>query len=252
MLLQFEKVSRTFPEQRAALDHVSFSLHINEFLTIVGPSGCGKSTLLKLASGLDQPTSGRITRDGALGASGSIAFVFQDATLMPWASVFDNIWLPLRLAGVSRAQSVARIHSLLDVVGLADVAMLRPAQLSGGMRMRVSIARAMVTRPRLLLMDEPFGSLDDFTRKRLGQDLLRWWRQEKMSVMLVTHQLSEAVLLGQRVIAMGARPGRIIEVIKVPEPASRDQEFMSSPFFLQTVNRLGDVIEADSRQGSVR
>ena len=187
------------------------SLHVKEsdFVALLGPSGCGKSTLLRLIAGLDQPDDGRLAWDDGPPEPGDIGYVFQDATLLPWATAEDNVFLPLRLRGVSRDVAMPQVQAALRGVGLAGFEKSRPRQLSGGMRMRVSIARALVTKPRLLLMDEPFAALDEFTRHKLQADLLDVWRQAGCTVVFVTHSIYEAAFLARRIVLMTPRPGRI-------------------------------------------
>jgi len=205
-----ESVTRRFESGVVALQDATLSVAPGEFVSILGPSGCGKSTVLRLLAGLDQPSAGRVQAPAQSAQDAATAFVFQDATLMPWASVFDNVWLPLRLGGISRRMAAPAIEAMLATVGLADFAQALPAELSGGMRMRASMARALVTRPQLLLLDEPFAALDEITRTRLGADLLHWWGQRRLSVVFVTHSVYEAAFLSQRVLVMSARPGRIV------------------------------------------
>ena len=209
-MLTISAVGRRFPGGTEALRDVTLRLHDGDFMALLVPSGCGKSTLLRLIAGLDQPDAGTLRWDaGAPPGPGDIGYVFQDATLLPWATTEDNVWLPLRLRGVARAAARDDVVAVLSRVGLIGFESARPAQLSGGMRMRVSIARALVTKPRLLLMDEPFAALDEFTRHRLQEDLLTLWRDIGCTVVFVTHSIYEAAFLAQRVILMTPRPGRI-------------------------------------------
>jgi NitT/TauT family transport system ATP-binding protein len=209
-MLTISSVGRRFPGGTEALRDVSLRLEAGDFVALLGPSGCGKSTLLRLIAGLDQPDTGTLRWDaGAPPGPGEIGYVFQDATLLPWASAEDNVWLPLRLRGIARDAARDDIAAVLDHVGLAGFKEARPEQLSGGMRMRVSIARALVTKPRLLLMDEPFAALDEFTRHRLQDDLLTLWRDIGCTVVFVTHSIYEAAFLAQRIVLMTPRPGRI-------------------------------------------
>ncbi len=209
-MLTIDAVGRRFDSGTEALRGVSLRLQSGDFAALLGPSGCGKSTLLRLIAGLDQPNSGTLRWDaGKPPGPGEIGYVFQDATLLPWASAEDNIWLPLRLRGIGRDAARDDIASVLNRVGLNGFESARPAQLSGGMRMRVSIARALVTKPRLLLMDEPFAALDEFTRHRLQDDLLTLWRVIGCTVVFVTHSIYEAAFLARRIILMTPRPGRI-------------------------------------------
>ena len=215
-MLRISQVRRRFRNVEALRD-VSLDIGVGDFIALLGPSGCGKSTLLRLVAGLDHPDGGDLAWDeGHQPQPGEIGFVFQDATLLPWATAADNVYLPLRLAGMPRAQAMPRIHDALQRVGLAGFETARPRQLSGGMRMRVSIARALVTRPRLLLMDEPFAALDEFTRHRLQEDLLSLWQELCCTVVFVTHSIYEAAFLARRIVLMTPRPGRIDHEIASP------------------------------------
>ena len=208
-MLTISHVGRRFPGGIEALRDTSLRLEEADFVALLGPSGCGKSTLLRLIAGLDQPDDGRLSWDGRAPAPGDIGYVFQDATLLPWGTAEDNVFLPLRLRGVSRNTGMKQVQAALQRVGLQGFEQARPRALSGGMRMRVSIARALVTRPRLLLMDEPFAALDEFTRHRLQADLLDVWRAAGCTVVFVTHSIYEAAFLAQRIVLMTPRPGRI-------------------------------------------
>jgi NitT/TauT family transport system ATP-binding protein len=216
-LLTISAVGRHFGDGTIALREASLRLEAGDFLALLGPSGCGKSTLLRLIAGLDRPDVGSLEWDGGRApAAGDIGFVFQDATLLPWATAEDNVFLPLRLRGVSRPAGMPEVHAALARVGLAGFERSRPKQLSGGMRMRVSIARALVTRPKLLLMDEPFAALDEFTRHRLQADLIALWRSIGCTIVFVTHSIYEAAFLAQRIVLMTPRPGRIAQEIASP------------------------------------
>jgi len=224
---------------------VDLSIRQGEFVTLLGPSGCGKSTLLKMVAGMLEPTDGRIllwrkpVRD--FESSGHrLSFVFQEATLMPWANVERNVQLPLDLARLPPAEAMPRVNEALELVGLSKFAKQRPRELSGGMQMRVSIARGLVTRPNLLLMDEPFGALDEITRNRLDADLLRLWQQQHLTVVFVTHSIAEAVYLSQRVVVMAARPGRIVEKVSIDEPYPRSADFRVSQRFAEYARYLQD------------
>lgn len=208
-MLTIGHVGRRFAGGVEALRDASLRLTEGDFVALLGPSGCGKSTLLRLIAGLDQPDDGALTWDGGPPAAGDIGYVFQDATLLPWATAEDNVFLPLRLRGQGRDDAMPQVHAVLRRVGLAGFEKSRPRQLSGGMRMRVSIARALVTRPRLLLMDEPFAALDEFTRHKLQADLLEVWRDAGCTVVFVTHSIYEAAFLARRIVLMTPRPGRI-------------------------------------------
>jgi NitT/TauT family transport system ATP-binding protein len=240
-------VVKRYASGTQALQGISFEVGAREFVSLLGPSGCGKSTVLRLVAGLDEATGGQI-ESPALGSATTrdTAFVFQDPTLMPWASVFDNVWLPLRLAGRSKAEATAQVQQVLALVGLAEFASAFPAELSGGMRMRTSIARALVTQPRVLLMDEPFAALDEITRQRLNADLLAWWHSNALAVLFVTHSVFEAVFLSQRVLVMGARPGRIVAEVVVDEPLPRTAEFRTSQRYAQICRDVTLALEVAS------
>jgi len=244
-VIALEHIEKRFANGLLALQDVSLQVGATEFISLLGPSGCGKSTVLRLAAGLDSASAGHITAPAvSADAVADTACVFQDATLMPWASVFDNVWLPLRLAGVSRAQAQERIQSALLSVGLKDFAQAFPAELSGGMKMRTSIARALVTQPRVLLMDEPFAALDEFTRQRLNGDLLDWWQARPLAVLFVTHSVFEAVFLSQRVLVMGARPGRVIAEVAIDQPYPRSPAFRLSARHAQACAEITQALES--------
>ncbi|RQP22951.1 ABC transporter ATP-binding protein [Piscinibacter terrae] len=227
-LISLKDVHKQFATGVVALQQVSIEVAEQEFVSLLGPSGCGKSTILRLVAGLDRPSSGQIMSP-AMTSAADTAFVFQDATLMPWASVFDNVWLPLRLDGESRSASEARVLDALARVGLKGFEKAFPAELSGGMRMRASIARALVTRPRVMLMDEPFAALDEFTRHKLNDDLLACWQAQRFATLFVTHSVLESVFLSQRVLVMGPRPGRVVAEVVIDEPYPRSASFRESP-----------------------
>ncbi|HYJ99498.1 MAG TPA: ABC transporter ATP-binding protein [Burkholderiaceae bacterium] len=244
-------VSKTYANGTQALLPVDLAVHAGEFVTLLGPSGCGKSTLLKMVAGLLEPTDGRLLIGrkpvGGIDDSGQrIAFVFQEATLMPWARVQANVRLPLDLAQVPRGDADARARDALERVGLRAFAAHRPRELSGGMQMRVSIARSLVTRPTLLLMDEPFGALDEITRHKLDADLLALWRDQQLTVVFVTHSIYEAVYLSQRVIVMAARPGRVVDEVMIDEPYPRGAAFRVSTRFAGHAARLQDALQRAS------
>ena len=236
---------KTYPNGTVALQPVDLVVQEGEFVTLLGPSGCGKSTLLKMVAGLLEPTEGRLLlwRKPVAQLEQSqrkLAFVFQAPTLMPWASVAANVRLPLDLAGVARSEADGRVAEALSLVGLTRFAAALPRNLSGGMQMRVSIARSLVVHPNLLLMDEPFGALDEITRHKLDADLLALWREKKLTVVFVTHSIHEAVFLSTRVVMMAARPGRITDEVIIDEPYPRSPDFMVTPRFAQYAKRLQD------------
>jgi NitT/TauT family transport system ATP-binding protein len=222
-------VRKAFANGVVALDGFDLEVGAGEFLSLLGPSGCGKSTVLRLIAGLMTADSGtvRVALNDVGGdpAQRDIAYVFQEPTLMPWATAFENVWLPLRLAGTSRAAARDRVRDALSGVGLDGFEGAYPRQLSGGMKMRVSIARALVTRPRLLLMDEPFAALDEITRFRLNDDLLRLQAEHGWTVVFVTHSVFESVFLSSRIAVMTARPGRIEGQVRVDAPYPRTEAF---------------------------
>jgi len=238
-------VEKTYPNGTQALMPVNLTVQEGEFVTLLGPSGCGKSTLLKMVAGLLEPSNGRLLLwrkpvEQIDGTGHRLSFVFQEPTLMPWARVMANVRLPLDLAGVPTAEAEPRVQESLAMVGLDKFAQNLPRELSGGMQMRVSIARGLVTQPTLLLMDEPFGALDEITRNRLDSDLLLLWQQKKLTVIFVTHSIYEAVFLSTRVVVMAARPGRLIEEVLIDEPYPRGPEFRVSTAFSQYAKRLQD------------
>lgn len=243
-LLTLQQVDKRFATGTLALSGINLRIDAGEFLSLIGPSGCGKSTLLRLVAGLTQATGGRLSREPALDASGGIGYVFQEPTLLPWATVADNVWLPLRLAGLPRATAADRVAETLSMVSLDSVAAARPHQLSGGMRMRVSIARALVTRPRLLLLDEPFAALDEITRMRLTDDLHHLWRRAQLTVMFVTHNVFEACYLSTRVITMAARPGRIHADQPIALPQPRAAALRTSAAFLDLCREASERLAA--------
>jgi NitT/TauT family transport system ATP-binding protein len=227
-------VKKTFANGTTALAGLDLDIRAGEFVSLLGPSGCGKSTALRILAGLMDASAGRVDWPGA-GADadhrGEIGFVFQEPTLMPWASVADNVWLPLRLRGVSRSSAQAVIDECLELVGLSGFHRSYPRELSGGMKMRVSIARALSLKPKLLLMDEPFAALDEITRFRLNDDLLHLQRDFGCTVVFVTHSVYESVYLSSRIVVMAARPGRVVAEIDVDAPRDRDEEFRTTPLY---------------------
>ena len=253
-------VRQVFPGGVVALDGIDLQVPAGEFLAILGPSGCGKSTLLRLVAGLDRPTDGsvEVERAGTVAGRGpdarrpharrsDIAYVFQDAHLLPWRTVLNNIMLPLELRGDGRAERTAAALAAIEQVGLGDAASRYPAQLSGGMRMRVSLARALVTRPTLLLLDEPFAALDEITRQRLDEQLRELWLAHRMTVLFVTHSTLEATFLADRAIVFTPRPGRVIEDRRIGLPLKRESGVPPTAEFTAKSRVLFEALERGDR-----
>jgi NitT/TauT family transport system ATP-binding protein len=239
-----DRVTKRFGNNTLAVSDMSLTINEGDFISFLGPSGCGKSTALKMIAGLLPVTAGTITITPSQGKSEQdLAFVFQEPTLMPWATVFDNVFLPLRLAGVKRAQATPRVDAALQEVGLSKFAASYPRELSGGMKMRVSIARAMVTRPRILLMDEPFAALDEMTRSKLNNDVVRLAANNGLTVIFVTHSVFESVYLSTRVVVMGARPGRVAADMAMETPWPRDENWRISQSFNLEAMRVSDTLK---------
>ncbi len=243
-LVEIDHVSYTYPGSQPveALRDLHFDVRENEFLSVIGPSGCGKSTLLRLISDLLPITSGEVRINGSAARIArerrQIGFVFQEPALMPWRSSARNVRLPLEILKRNGPDDKAAARDLLSLVGLKDFEEKRPDQLSGGMRQRVSIARALTYQPHLLLMDEPFGALDQITRDDMNGELLKIWEQRKCTVIFITHSIAEAIYLSDRVVVLTSRPGRIAEIIDVPLPRPRDANVKRSPLFFDTETRL--------------
>jgi NitT/TauT family transport system ATP-binding protein len=241
--IRLTAVDKRFDSGLEALRAVDFEVPPGQFAALLGPSGCGKSTILRLVARLDQASRGTVAL-GSDAAGSAISYVFQEPTLMPWATLFDNVRLPLRIAGVSRGEARNRIAPVLASLGLAGFEGAYPAELSGGMRMRASIARALVTRPRVLLMDEPFAALDEITRARLNDDLLALWQTQGFTVLFVTHSVFEAVYLSQRVLVMSARPGRLVGDVVVDEPYPRGAELRLSTRYAERCRSVSVALES--------
>ncbi|PZU86757.1 MAG: nitrate/sulfonate/bicarbonate ABC transporter ATP-binding protein [Chelatococcus sp.] len=227
-------VSKQFGNGTLAVRDVNLSLGAGEFVSLLGPSGCGKSTLLRMIAGLGEPSSGTIewpttAHDAAGRPERDLGFVFQDPTLMPWANALTNVMLPLTLKHVPKREAEERAAEMLALVGLKGFETSYPRELSGGMKMRVSIARGLVIRPRILLMDEPFAALDEITRHKLNDDLLELWWKERFTAVFVTHSVFESVYLSKRIVVMAARPGRVMADLDVDAPYPRDELFRTSP-----------------------
>jgi len=247
--LRLKDVTVRFTTERGtvtALERVSLEVARGGFLTLVGPSGCGKSTLLRVVADLLTPTSGEVEVLGGsparARAARRIGFVFQDASLLPWRTALENVALPLEVGGARRREA-RNPRDLLGLVGLAGRESALPHELSGGMRQRVAIARALIDNPELLLMDEPFGALDEITRDRLNVELLRIWEETGVTILFVTHSIYEAALLGQQVLLLAARPGRVREIVQVPLAAPRRIEQRETPEFIEIAAHLRRVLE---------
>lgn len=244
------EVTKTYGLKRgssvAALGGITLDIADGEFVALLGPSGCGKSTILRIVAGLEDPTSGAVSIGGAsphaLARAHRLGVAFQDHSLLPWLTVRQNIALPYRVAG--RGVDTARVQELIDLVGLTGFEDARPKQLSGGMRQRTSIARALVLRPDVLLLDEPFGALDAVTRRRMNRELARIWAELRITTLLVTHDVDEAVLLADRVVVMSGRPGSIRHIEEVDLPLREHNELMRTPEFHEIVDRLTGMLDA--------
>jgi len=246
-----ENVTKSFSikgnkEKVVAVEGISLSVMESEFVALLGPSGCGKSTILRLISSLETPTEGTVKINGELPKSmvseHSLGVAFQDHALLPWLSVWDNIALPLEIA--NRPIDTNLVNSLVDLVGLRGFEKARPKQLSGGMRQRVSIARALILSPKVLILDEPFGALDSFTRRQMNIELQRIWSIQKITTVLVTHSVEEAVFLADRIFVLSIRPGKIIREVLVPFDRPREQSIMRSNEFHHLVDELTEALDS--------
>ncbi len=247
VVLEVDQLGRQFAGEHGpvtALRDISFQVRRREFVCVIGPSGCGKSTLIRILAGLDQPTSGRMLVDGreSHGPSPERGMVFQGYTLFPWLTVKRNVMFGLEMAGKSPAEAEPEARQWIDLVGLGKFADSYPHQLSGGMKQRVAIARALAPNPRVLLMDEPFGALDAQTRAQMQSHLLEIWRNVDVTILFITHDLDEAILLADRILVLKANPGEVQEIIEVPVPRPRSLEQLQSPEFLATRRRLDELI----------
>jgi NitT/TauT family transport system ATP-binding protein len=243
-IVVMDRVTKVYGGKVVALQNMSLAIRPGEFVSFLGPSGCGKSTALKMIAGLIEPTAGaiRIAPSDAKGEH-DLAFVFQEPTLMPWATVLDNVRLPLRLSGRPKDETVERARAALAEVGLSRFEKSYPRELSGGMKMRVSIARAMAARPRLLLMDEPFAALDEMTRGKLNDDVTRLAHQHGLTVIFVTHSVYEAVYLSTRVVVMAARPGRVADDLTLSAAWPRDESHRVTADYAEEARRVSEVLK---------
>ncbi len=236
-------VDRTARQQKATIESINLEIQPSEFLSLLGPSGCGKSTLLRIVAGLSVPTTGEIqTTLGRKGQANDLACVFQEPTLLPWAKVWENVYLPLRLQGMNRRLAQAAVDESLNLVGLAESANKYPRELSGGMKMRVAIARSLITKPKLLLMDEPFAALDELTRQRLNDELLDLQQQFGFSVFFITHSIYESVYLSDRILVMSSGPGRISDQLEVKLPKPRTEAARYSEAYGSTCLRVSEAL----------
>ena len=255
LVVSMRHVSKQFSNGTLALKDMSLDVRRGEFLSLLGPSGCGKSTALRIIAGLGAPSSGQIdwpsSKINSRGLpEGDVGFVFQEPTLMPWQTVWGNVYLPLRLAGVSKSAADPRIMEALASVGLADFTKSYPRELSGGMKMRVSIARALVTKPKLLLMDEPFAALDEITRQRLNDDVLRLWRETGITVIFVTHSVFESAFLSNRIVVMRARPGQVYADLPLVTSAVRDENYRTSEEYRATTDTVSRALQEAIQRGA--
>jgi NitT/TauT family transport system ATP-binding protein len=236
-IVSLRHVDKTYDSGTIALSDFNLDVHAGEFVALLGPSGCGKSTALRIFAGLSSASAGTVNAP-----DGDVGFVFQDPTLMPWATVAENVRLPLKLAHADEAQSRAAVTQALARVGLSEFAEAYPRELSGGMKMRASIARALVTEPRLLLMDEPFAALDEINRFKLNNDLLKVWQDLRRTVIFVTHSVFESVYLSQRIVVMTPRPGRVFAEIAIDTPYPRNERFRTSAEYAGYCRRVAETL----------
>lgn len=247
-IIKIENVNKIYSSSTIALQDVNLDIKEKEFVSFVGPSGCGKSTLMRIIAGLGDVTSGNVsvlgtTPEDARKQKGEVAFVFQEATLLPWRSVMANVGLPLEINGVPKKERVKRGERVLELVGLKEHMYAMPNELSGGMKMRVSIARALIANPKLLIMDEPFGALDEITRQNLQHELLDIWKQEDLTVLFVTHNVFESVYLSNRTVVMTPRPGEISSVIDVDLPYPRQDHLRTSQRYGELVSEVSESLK---------
>lgn len=254
-LLALDGVGKSYSNGIEAVRDISLEILECSFVCLLGPSGCGKTTILNLIAGLLQPDAGKIVWPGAGGSKmkpGEIGFVFQQPTLMPWQTVFGNVYLPLRLQGISLDKANGRVMDIIDAVGLSEFTHAYPRELSGGMLMRVSIARALVTNPRLLLMDEPFAALDEITRHKLNEDLLRLWEATGVTIVFVTHSIYESSYMADRIMVMNPRPGRVVENLPLRRGAAREDDYRLSEPYREICTKVSHALRAATRNEDAR
>jgi NitT/TauT family transport system ATP-binding protein len=237
-------IQRTFPGPVQAIDGVDLQVKEGEFLAILGPSGCGKSTLLRIIAGLDKPDAGTMNIAAGSNAQRRIGYVFQDAHLLPWRSVLENVALPLELMGVAKLEREAAARATVKLVGLEDALTRYPAELSGGMRMRASLARALVAKPKLLLLDEPFAALDEISRQQLDEQLYQLWCEQHITIIFVTHSIIEAAFLAQRAIVMTRRPARVVLDHSLALPMQRDAALRTTVEFAHEMKVLFEALQS--------
>ncbi len=249
-VVSLRHVSKRFSNGTLALQDMSLDIAQGDFVSLLGPSGCGKSTALRIIAGLGDATEGEVHWPGGKPRRGDIGFVFQEPTLMPWANVFDNVRLPRRLDGASKTSVRDEVMNALEMVGLAGFEASYPRELSGGMKMRVSIARALITKPKILLMDEPFAALDEITRFKLNDDLLQLWEAHHWTVVFVTHSVFESVYLSNRIVVMAARPGRVARQLVNDAPHPRGDGFRTSEDYAHLCRNASDALHAAMEEHS--
>ena len=254
-LLSLKGVEKRFDNGTIAVSDLNLDIAQSEFVSLLGPSGCGKSTALRMIAGLTKISAGSLTWSGNMPAAtpkpGDISFVFQEATLMPWTSVWENVYLPLKIRGLSSEAAQDQVADALRMVGLSKFAKSYPRELSGGMKMRASIARALVTRPKVMLMDEPFAALDEMTRIKLNNDLQSLWKEHGWTIIFVTHSVYESVYISNRIVVMAARPGRIIGDMPISQPYPRDETFRTSTPYNEYCRNVSSVLHGALDSASI-
>lgn len=241
MGIQLDSVSKSFDSNMQALSSLSLKISSGDFVSVMGPSGCGKSTLLRLIAGLEKPSSGSVVIPAEMKSFG---FVFQDPHLLPWRTLEENIRLPLEFQKISSSETQSRITEVIKLIGLEDFRRARPSQLSGGMKMRASLARALVTEPKILLLDEPFAAVDEILRDRLDQELRKVWSKLGITVIFVTHSVSEAVFVSNRLIALSHRPGRVLKDEMIDLPQDRGSNLKWTEKFLSQMTQISKIFES--------